>query len=156
MAQYASKTTVTVDRSKQEIEAVLRRYGATAFGHMWNEDGAAVLFEIAGRRVTMRLPLPDPNAHQFRFTAQNRPRSQASRAEAYDQAVRQRWRALVLIVKAKLEAVESGITTVEREFLADVTLPDGRTVGDWAAPQLEQAYGNGNMPALLPGVGGHG
>lgn len=156
MTQYAKKTVVTVDKSKLEIEQVLRRYGATAFGHMWNEDGAAVLFEIAGRRITMRLPLPDPDAHEFRFTAQNRARSQTARAEVYDQAVRQRWRALVLIVKAKLEAVESGITTVEREFLADVTLPDGRTVGDWAAPQLELAYAHDRMPALLPGVNGRG
>ena len=59
-------------------------------------------------------------------------------------------RALYLIVKAKMEAVEAGISTVEREFLYDIVLPDGRTAGEWLAPQIEAAYNSGDMPALLP------
>jgi hypothetical protein len=65
----------------------------------------------------------------------------------------QRWRALALVIKAKLEAVAAGITTVEQEFLAHIVLPDGHTtVGTWMAPQLAAAYDAGTMPALLPGV----
>ena len=52
--------------------------------------------------------------------------------------------------KAKLEAVESGISTVEREFFYDVVLPDGKTIGEWMAPQLETAYQTGTMPPMLP------
>ncbi len=59
-------------------------------------------------------------------------------------------RTLEDVVKAKLEAVEAGISTLEREFLADIVLPSGQTFGAWAAPQLESAYANGRMPALLP------
>lgn len=69
---------------------------------------------------------------------------------AWEQACRSRWRALYLIVKAKLEAVEAGISTVEREFLYDIVLPDGRTAGEWIAPQIEMAYQTGQMPAMLP------
>lgn len=29
----------------------------------------------------------------------------------------------------------SGESTMEREFMADLVLPDGRTVGEWAVPQ---------------------
>jgi hypothetical protein len=65
-------------------------------------------------------------------------------------------KALSLVVKAKLEAVEAGISTVEREFLADVLLADGSTVGAWAAPQLALVYERGVTPALLPGVSGRG
>jgi hypothetical protein len=36
-------------------------------------------------------------------------------------------------------------------FLAHIVLPDGSTVGDWAAPQLALAYERSEMPALLPG-----
>ena len=55
-----------------------------------------------------------------------------------------------MIIKAKLEAVESGISTVEREFFYDVVLPDGKTIGEWMAPQLEEAYRTGSMPPMLP------
>jgi hypothetical protein len=50
--------------------------------------------------------------------------------KAWEQVTRQRWRALALVIKAKLEAVTSGISTFEAEFLANTMLPDGRTVGD--------------------------
>ena len=60
--------------------------------------------------------------------------------------------ALALVIKAKLEAVAAQISTVEEEFLAHICLPDGSTVGDWAAPQLAIAYERGSMPALMPGV----
>ncbi|MCF7821873.1 MAG: hypothetical protein K9M17_05480 [Mariprofundaceae bacterium] len=65
---------------------------------------------------------------------------------------RQAWRALNLVVKAKLEAVESGITTFEDEFLAHIMLPDGSTVGHLMRPQLEAAYDSGSMPKGLPGL----
>jgi hypothetical protein len=37
--------------------------------------------------------------------------------------------------------------------MADVVIPDGRTVGEWLGPQLTQAYDAGHMPALMPGGG---
>ena len=62
------------------------------------------------------------------------------------------WRALVLIIKAKLECIESGLSTVEEEFLASVVLPNGKTVGSYVAPALAKAYDSGQMPRrLLPG-----
>jgi hypothetical protein len=70
-----------------------------------------------------------------------------------EQAVRQRWRALALVIKAKLEAFESGIETFEQAFLANILLPDGQTVGQWMVPQVEQAYLTGTMPGLLPMLG---
>ena len=63
---------------------------------------------------------------------------------------RKRWRALLLIIRAKLEAVESGITTLESEFLANIVLPDGGTVGQWLAPQIDAAYATVRLP-LMPG-----
>ncbi len=68
----------------------------------------------------------------------------------WEQACRQKWRALYLVIKAKLEAVESGISCFEDEFLANIVLPDGSLVGNFMRPQIEQVYSSGNMPALLP------
>ena len=57
---------------------------------------------------------------------------------------------MFLIVKVKLEAVESGISTIEREFFYDVVLPNGTTLGEFMAPQIETVYQTGEMPPLLP------
>ena len=67
-----------------------------------------------------------------------------------EQACRQRWRALALIVKAKLEAVEAGISSFELEFLPYPMLPNGGTVGAWALPRIALACATGQMPPMLP------
>lgn len=155
MGRYADRTSVNSDQSRAEIERTLRRYRATAFAYAWSETEARIMFELADRRVLFRLPLPDRRSQAITHTpARNLPRSPAQVEEAYEQAVRQRWRALALVIKAKLEAVDAGISTVEQEFLAHIMLPDGSTVADWVAPQLATVYEHGAMPALLPGTGG--
>ncbi|MBI2798928.1 MAG: hypothetical protein HYX63_01375 [Gammaproteobacteria bacterium] len=66
------------------------------------------------------------------------------------QAVRQRWRALNLVIKAKLEAVESGISVFEEEFLAHIVMPNNQRVGQWMLPQIAAAYSSGKMSPMLP------
>lgn len=150
-ARYAERTEVPSDRSRAEIEKTLRRYGASAFAYGWQGREAQVMFEMADRRIRFALPMPDPADTEFTRTETGRDRSPAAAEKAYEQAVRQRWRALALVIKAKLEAVEAQISTVEDEFLSHIVLPDGSTVGDWAAPQLALAYERSEMPSLLPG-----
>ena len=62
-------------------------------------------------------------------------------------------RALLLVIKAKLEAVTAGISTIETEFLANIVLPDNTTAGEWMLPQIDRAYCTGEMPPLLPAAG---
>jgi hypothetical protein len=154
MPRYAADTQVPSDRSRSEIEKTLRRYGASAFAYGWQEHSAQIMFEMANRRIKFALPLPDPAAEEFTLTPTGRERSESQAEQAYEQAVRQRWRALALVIKAKLEAVEAGISSVEDEFLAHVALPHGGTVGEWLGPRLDEVYASGEMPALLPGGGG--
>ena len=61
--------------------------------------------------------------------------------------------ALLLVIKAKLEAVTAGISTIETEFLANIVLPYNTTAGDWMIPQIDQAYRTGQMPPLLSAAG---
>lgn len=68
---------------------------------------------------------------------------------AWEQACRAQWRALALVIKAKLEAVESGISTLEEEFLAWVTLPNGASIGQALLPQLRRISESGSIPHLL-------
>lgn len=151
MSRYAAQTSVDSSTSRAEIERTLTRYGADRFIYGWEDERAVVGFTMKDRQVRFYLPLPDRNSRKFTHTEhQGKLRSPDSHAKAYEQAVRQSWRALALVIKAKLEAVESGITEFEDEFMAHITLPDGRSVGDFMKPQIEQAYLSGTMPKLLP------
>jgi hypothetical protein len=150
MAKYAASTDVSSDRSRAEIEKTLTRYGARQFMYGWDENRAIVGFVINGRQVRFVLPMPDRDDREFTLTPTGRKRAPNQIREAYEQAVRQRWRALSLVIKAKLEAVESGIVTFDAEFLAQLVLPNGQTVGDQVLPSVAQAYETNEMPMLLP------
>lgn len=154
--RYAEKTTVPIASSRAEIETTLARYGATSFAYGWDQAKAVIGFTHQGRQIRFVLPLPDRNAHEFTHARANQydtfgaPRTADAAYKAWEQACRQRWRALALAIKAKLEVVEAGISTFESEFLAHIVLPNGQTVGEWAQPELVRVYDAGEMPALLP------
>ena len=149
--RYAATTEVPSDRSRLEIERTLARYGADQFLYGWEVSRAIIGFRYQGKMVRLTLPFPDPNAQEFRYTPSRKwERSPAEIKKAYEQACRARWRSLALIVKAKLEATETGITTFEEEFLAYIVLPDNSTVGDVVLPRVEHAYLTGEMPPMLP------
>lgn len=148
MARYAEHTEVSADRSRSEIERILQRYGASAFAYGWEDGRAMISFKASNRYVRFELPMPDREEFA-RTPGRGQRRSDISTDKAFDQAVRQRWRALALVIKAKLEAVDTEITTFDQEFLAHTLLPNGQTVGSWAIPQVEEAYENGHMPKLL-------
>jgi hypothetical protein len=129
---FAAKTKVPVEQSRAEIERTLARYGAKNFAYFTEAGRSIIVFVAHERRIRFDLPLP------------------IGEAEKDNQARRQRWRALVLCIKAKLESVESKIETFEEAFLAHVVLPDGLTMIQHAKPAIEQAYKSGDMPPLLP------
>jgi len=106
---------------------------------------------MASRQIKFILELPDPQLREFTHTpARGNRRTESAVYEAWEQACRQRWRALALVIKAKMEAVECGISVFEDEFMANIVLPGGQTVSEFMTPQIEQAYLTGRMPALLP------
>jgi hypothetical protein len=152
MSKFAERTTVSSSGSRVEIEKTLSRYGANKFMYGWQEESAVIAFEMEGRRIKFILKLPSHSDDEICKTEQGRKRSDKQQEAAYEQSVRQKWRALALVIKAKLEAVESGITVFEDEFMAHIVLPDGTTVGDYMRPQIASSYENKKMPALLPGV----
>lgn len=148
MARYAENTSVPVSRSRDEIQRIVERYGAEAFGYLTAPGGAMIEFAIRGRRYRFLLPLPDAADKRFTQTPTGRSRTSEGARTEHDKAVRQAWRALALYVKAQLEAVEAGIVSFEVAFLPYVVLPSGRTVADDVAPLVEQAYVEGRITPL--------
>lgn len=149
---YAAQTTVSSENSRAEIERTLARYGADGFGYGWKDgQGAIVSFSISDRQIRFTLELPARDAEEFLYTPAKRERRSPENArKAYDQAVRQKWRALALVIKAKLEAVASEIVEFDQEFMAHIVLPDGQTVGDHALPAMARALEGGEVPPMLP------
>lgn len=150
---YAEGTSVPIEKTKTEIEATLKRYGADQFFSGWSANKAAIGFRMHNRNIKMVLPLPVWDIAAYRYpnpkeTWKNR-RTDVQAREFYDAHLRQRWRSFLLIIKAKLEAVESGVTTFETEWMPYTILPNGSTVAEHVAPQIEEAYRSGKMPPLL-------
>jgi hypothetical protein len=152
--QYAEKTTVPIERSRAEIEGILRRYGAKEFGHRWSETRAVIEFLANDRAVRFTLPLPARDKFATRIVRRQRQRCTPEQQEhLWDQACRQRWRALALAIKAKFETIAAGISEFETEFLAYVIDPVTReTIGNLMRPQIAERYvGNGTGQLLLGG-----
>lgn len=147
--KYAASTDVPSDRSRAEIEKTLMRYGAEQFAYMTSSTQAAIAFVVSERQVRLTLTLPDRNSPEFTRTTTGRAKVPTAVAAAYEQAVRQRWRALALVVKAKLEAITVGISTLEMEFGMSMVLPDGQTIGQTVLPRLSEIY-RGQKMELLP------
>lgn len=128
--RFAEDTSVPVERSLAEVKKQLRAAGADQIGIVEAMDKTVVAFTLAARQYRMTIPLKP-------------------KAKNPAQEERRAWRLLLLLVKSKLEAVREGASTIEREFLADMVMPDRSTVHEWLQPQLAIAYERGDMPRGL-------
>lgn len=150
--RFAADTSVPVDRTRAQIEKLLADHGATRFMHGWEGRSVALGFEIQNRTVRMMLVLPSHDSDEFVKAAGRRRRTPEAARRLWEQACRSRWRALLLVIRAKLEAVAVGISTFEDEFLAWVVLPGGKTVGDTLRGEIADRITTGSTaPLLLPG-----
>lgn len=129
---FAAYTKITVDQTRLDIERMLKKYGASKFAYFTETDRAVVAFEANERRMRFDLPLP------------------AGESEKEERVKREKWRALLLSIKAKLESIESKIETFEEAFLAHVVMPDGRTVAEHTRLRIASSYESGEVQALLP------
>ena len=150
--RYAAQTTVSVESSRAEIERTLSRYGAESFMYGWDKERAVVQFRTSDRHVRFVLAMPPRDDPEFTRHSRGR-RTPEAAEKLWEQACRQRWRALNLVIKAKLEAVAAGISEFEDEFLSHIVLPDGSTAGEWLRPQIQKAYATGEMPTSFLQLG---
>lgn len=137
---YAERTEVSFDKSIRQIMDLVRKAGAEQIGQFESPASFAMQFTLGDRMIRFRVSTVDPNSRRNP-----------------DQVKRQRGRALMLVIKAKLESVESGIETIEQAFLANVVMSDGMTVYERIAEPIALEYREGRPVAtqgLLPPPGG--
>jgi hypothetical protein len=150
---YAANTSVTVARSRAELEELVLRHGATDIMTGTLTEAAQfsfIAFRLAGRNLLLKVP--DPTLDDIpRETPGGRRQKESVRRKKAEQLRRARWRLLVIATKAKLELIEAGQGSVEAEFLANIVTHGTTTLGESLRPQLEQL---GESPPLLPAPGG--
>lgn len=151
MPTYAADTKVNVDRTLSEIERTVDRWGASEFAYGRSGTRGMIGFTMNERTIRFVVPLPDEQSADFTRTDTGRQRTASAARAAYEQSVKSRWRALAVVIKAKLVAVEEGIVTFEEEFGMHMVMPDGRTFAEHATPAIERAYVEGVSPLLQIG-----
>lgn len=124
---FAATTQVPVERTKAEIEKLVKKYGARSFGVGWQGDQAQVNFVAHERHIRFTIMVP-----------------QAAQAQ------RSKWRTLLLLVKAKLEAVDAKVVTFEEAFVGDIVMPEtGRTVWEMTREQIKLSHAGKPAPLLI-------
>lgn len=127
---FAEYTKVPIDKTRADIERMMVKAGATHFASFLEPGKAMIGFRLKDRNIRFDLPLP---------------------AKLSDQQRRSKWRALMLVIKAKVESFESWIETFEEAFLAHIVVggTGGRTVYEEIKEPLALGYEGKDVP-LLP------
>jgi hypothetical protein len=145
---YAENTEIAAEKSVAEIIGLIKKGGAERIGQIEEPAGFAIQFFLNDRMLRFRIRWPTI-ADVPQRTGNGQWRDDRKRAAIAEQRKKQRARALLLVIKAKLESVESGVETFEEAFLANVVMPDGKTVGELTLPAIATSYRDGKQPPLL-------
>lgn len=144
MKRYAEGTKVSVESSRGEITGILTKHGVQRMGWMGGPEGDQLVFELAGASYRLDIRKPTLDEVKARYIAEGgRWNLVYDEQGKIDAEWRRRWRANVLLLKAKLEFIEAGDTTLERELLPYRVLKGGKT--------LEDLILAGQLPMLTAG-----
>lgn len=149
LRRFAEGTTVTVESSRAEISGILTKHGVRRQAWASEPEGDTLQFELEGYQYRFRIERPTAKELWERWKADGKT-PQALKYLPNDAQVqaewRRRWRANVLLLKAKLEFASGEASTVIRELMPYALLKDGRT--------LEQAVLDGDSVPLLAAKAG--
>lgn len=156
MRRHAEGTTVSVGKTRGEIDDLVRRWGAD--GVSWVDDWRQgrmrleFLWEKDGNAYMARFDVRLPDDEKLRAKARHASTHAflPARFEKLQEARgRRELRVLLLWLKAAFEAVEEGLVDVEAIFLPFLVGRDGKTFAETALPNLTKLL-NSSAAALLP------
>lgn len=140
-SNYVRGATVSCSASQAEIQVMLTDHGAYGFRCASEQGRAAVAFSSDDRRFRLVLALPGSDALlPGRASDAPIPDGTPQGSRNGQEVARRRWRQLSSLIRAKLEAVDSGIVTFDEEFFAYMVMPGGGTVFEASSPGIAAAY----------------
>jgi hypothetical protein len=148
--RYAQGTTVSVESSRGEITGILAKHGCNRMAWATEPEGDTLQFELGGQQYRFQIRRPSLEDAKTAYLATGKTvwgwNHQADQQRALDAEWRRRWRAHVLLLKAKLEFADGGDTTLEREFMPNLVIEGGRrTLAEWLSDE------KGGQPLLAAG-----
>lgn len=152
---FAEGTQVDAGKTRLDIEAMLSKFACETVGVMREPGFATVLFRRQGWAVQMRVALPQLSDAPKQRKPGYHYMTEAQRLQWVMQQEREKWRQLMLVLKAKFTALENGIESFEESFMAHLVV-GGDHVGQRLLPALRQAQESGQRLALPSGEVRHG
>lgn len=153
--KYAEGTDVSIERSEAEVKAVLRRYGCY---DITSGEYQGLTFLVAHYlKRQLRIEVKMPLLASFKLNRSGNTNSPRMARMSWEKECRRQWRVLVLLLKAKFEAVMASPEIFEIEFLGYIVDPaTGQTIGSQIVPQIASAYESDHPRPLLLGPLGNG
>ncbi|GHG49434.1 hypothetical protein GCM10012320_17520 [Sinomonas cellulolyticus] len=122
-AHYVRGASLTCAALQSDIQTMLTGAGAHDV-LLGPGNGPSVAFSHGGHRFRVAPPAG----------------GEAHTQGSVQEAARHRWRQLAQVLRAKLDAVGTGIVAFDQEFLGYMVLPGGQTVFQASAPAIVAAY----------------
>ena len=154
--RYAKGTKVGVAKSREEIDRILRKWGADQL--QWSEDvkgGKSMLrflWEFDGAEYCARFVVNVPSEAEIKDESVDGRTGEFSQNK-FDQAMKRRGmvehRELALLLKAIFVAVEAGLIQAEQILLPFLEDRDGQTVAELVLPHMKTIHKRGGVKLLL-------
>lgn len=129
--RFAEGTTVSVDTSRGEISGILTKHGVQRQAWATEPEKDTLHFELQGFQYRFTIERPTDQTLHAQWVADGHASTKTKYLPNDNQVAaewRRRWRANVLLLKAKLEFAEGEASTVLRELMPYAVLRDGRTL----------------------------
>lgn len=150
--RYAEGTSVGIDRTISEIQKLVKAHKATSWRYEEVDDVTpayrTISFVLQGRLI--RFTVEEAPLSEFKRTPTGLLRTDASMVKVADEENRRRWRAVLLYVKASIEAMYSGVPQLRHALLPYVVMEDDESVGDKVEAQFAEQERRREIHMLPP------
>lgn len=145
-----SGTEVTPERSKYEIEGLLRKYGidGVSWTEIWSENRAQLQFLLQDERKRPILVRLQPPPFATKRKTWDAATGRYEQVDAPNWA--QSYRLLKAYLKAKLESVAYGLRDIEEEFLSDIVVHDEEGHETTVKEMIDRQVEAGKLRLSLP------